>query len=406
MGTQKNTIARLQDLSALLARIMAVIAIFFLISFPSIAKIVLPVAVIFSLLSGNWQKKYQLLKKNYVIIFAVILVLFFAIGTLYSKAPLHQITTGFFKYTKILYLLFLLPLFAEQKWRNIATNTLIVSVLLDIVVSFLVLYGVTDICQQFHFCGYTGEGSSAIFTTAILGFVNFVLINRAIDIKRYRWLYLVLFGIGFYALFFLYIERTGQAVFFGLVALTLWQRFNWRGIVAGVIMLPLLLGALLVFSPNFHKRFAEGANDISTYSKTDQHKHGTSLGLRLAFVQHSFKAIQAHPIFGNGTGSFKLVYTATGGPHVGYNPILQDPHNEYAMITVQLGYVGLLCFLLWLTTQWIETKKLPLPEKRLAQGIILNLVIVSLCYSALFLSIGGLFYITFFSLYFPAPYYS
>lgn len=395
MRIQKNTIARLQGVSTLLARIMAVVAIFFLISFPDIVKIALPAAVIFSLLSGNWQKKYQLLKNNYVVILAIILVLFFAVGTLYSKAPFSQIASGFFKYTKILYLLFLLPLFAEPKWRRIATNTLVLSIFLDIVISFLIFHGI-NFNKQFYPGGYTHY---AINTSAILGFVEFVLINRAIDEKKYRWLYLVLFGIGFYSLFFLYVERTGQAVFFGLVVLGLWQRFNWRGIVASFVMLPLLAGALFLFSPNFHNRVVLGTNDIVTYHQ-DNH---TSLGLRLAFAQYSFKAIQAHPFFGNGTGSFKSVYAATGGPRIDAHEV-QDPHNEYVIMAVQLGYLGLFCLLLWLAVQWAETKKLPLLEKRLAQGVILNFIIIGFCNTALFIGLSGLFYIAFLSVYFAARY--
>ena len=396
MKIQKNTIARLQDVSTLLARIMAIIAIFFLVSFPDIVKIALPTAVMFSLLSGNWQKKYQLLKKNHVIILAVILVLFFAIGTLYSKAPFSQIASGFFKYTKILYLLFLLPLFAEPKWRRIAINTLTLSIFLDIIISFFIFHG-TNVNKQFYPGGYTHY---AINTSAILGFIEFVLINRAIDDKKYRWLYLVLFGIGFYSLFFMYTERTGHVVFLGLVALGLWQRFNWRGIATSLIVLPLLIGALLLFSSNFRGRVMYGVHDIATYSQNNN----TSIGLRLAFAQYSFKAIQEHPFFGNGTGSFKWVYAKTGGPRVEAAYPVQDPHNEYVIMAVQLGYLGLICFLLWLAVQWAETKKLPLSEKRLVQGVILSFIIIGFCNTALFIGLSGLFYITFLSVYFAARY--
>ncbi|CAL7964209.1 O-antigen ligase [Gammaproteobacteria bacterium] len=396
---QKSIIGRWQDVSTLLARVMAIIAIFSLALSPNVVKITLPAAVLFSLLSGNWQKKYQLLKKNSVVILAIILVLLFAIGTLYSKAPWSQIATGFFKYTKILYLLFLLPLFAEQKWRKIATNTLIVSIFLDIVVCFLVSRGII-VDKQFYPGGYAHY---AINTSAILGFVEFVLINRAIDIKKYRWFYLFLFCIGFYSLFFPYTERTGQLVFLGLIVLGLWQRFSWRGIVTSFVVLPLLVGGLFLFSPSFHGRVVAGVSDIVTYKKNAI----TSVGLRLAFAQYSFKAIKAHPIFGNGTGSFMSVYATTGGPCInGSVPCvdLQDPHNEYVILAVQLGGLGLICLLLWLTMQWFDTRKLPLSEKRLAQGIILSFIIIGFCNTALFIGLSGLFYIVFLSVYFAARY--
>lgn len=394
---QQSTVLRCQEVCLLLARIMTLIAIFGLSLSPDVVKICLSLAVGFSLFSGNWKKKYQLLKKNYVIILAVILVAFFAIGMLYSQASMRQIVIGFFKYTKILYLLFLLPIFADQKWRNLAANTLILSIFLDIIISFLSMHGIININKQFYPGGYIHY---AINTAAILGFIEFILINRVIDDKKYRWLNLFLFSIGFYALFFLYTERTGQLVFLGLIALCLWQRFGWKGIVSSIIVLPLLISSLLLFSPKFYERVKIGIGDISSYKSNPQ----TSLGLRIAFAEYSFKAIKKHVFFGNGTGSFKEVYAATGGPRIDYDSYVQDPHNEYVMLTMQLGCVGLFCFLLWLVLQLVETKKLPLLEKRLAQGVVLTFILIGFCNTALFIGLSGLFYIVFMSVYFAARY--
>ena len=383
----------------LLSRIAALVGIFSLSLFPDVVKISLPVATALSIFSGNWSAKYHLLKQNKVIVTSVILVGIFIVGAWYSVAPWPQIASGFFKYNKVLYLVFLLPLFAERKWRILAENVLMLAIFLDIAVCALAAYGIT-ISETFYPGGYLHY---AINTSAILGFILFILINRIIDQKQQRYWHLSLFCIGFFSLFFMYVERTGQLVFLGLMALGLWQRWHWRGLLAGMIVIPLTCGALFFSSPKFHDRIMIGVRDITAYVTTDGKNHRTSLGLRLAFTEYSLKAIKAHPLFGSGTGSFKFAYTETQGPGVNANP-LQDPHNEYVIILVQLGIVGLIYFLFWLTITWLGTKKLSLPERNLAQGLILSFVIVGFCNTALFIGLSGLFYVIFLSVYFAAEY--
>lgn len=378
---------------------MALVGIFSLSLFPDLVKISLPIATALSLFSGNWSVKYQILKKNKLLIASIVLVGFFVVGMLYSVAPLSQTISGFFKYNKILYLVFLLPLFTGRKWRIVAENVLMVAVFLDIIVCAFALHGVT-ISEKFYPGGYMHY---AINTSAILGFILFILINRIIDNKEQRYLNLTLFCIGFFSLFFMYIERTGQLVFLGLIALGLWQRFRARGVLISLVTIPLIFGALFLFSPKFHDRIVIGVEDISAYVKTSGKDNNTSLGLRLAFTEYSLKAIKNHPFFGNGTGSFKFAYVETQGPGVSSKP-LQDPHNEYVNVLVQLGILGLICFLSWLVIAWICTKKLPLPEKNLAQGLILSFVIIGFCNTALFIGLSGLFYIVFLSVYFAAEY--
>ena len=83
---------------------------------------------------------------------------------------------------------------------------------------------------------------------------------------------------------------------------------------------------------------------------------------------------------GHGTGSFTKEYqrivsnesVATG-----------NPHNEFFMISIQLGFLGLLVYLGFLASQYYYSKKLPNTEKWLAQGLLLSLIVTSLFNSPL-----------------------
>lgn len=81
------------------------------------------------------------------------------------------------------------------------------------------------------------------------------------------------------------------------------------------------------------------------------------------------------PWLGHGTGSFAKEYQriAQGEPF-----ITKNPHNEFLMIGVQLGLIGLLVYLGFLGSQFYCARKLPDQDKWLAQGLLVSLLITSL----------------------------
>jgi O-antigen ligase len=83
------------------------------------------------------------------------------------------------------------------------------------------------------------------------------------------------------------------------------------------------------------------------------------------------------PILGTGTGSYNAafqikrpdIYNITKGSK-------RNPHNEYLLIAVQLGLVGVLLLLYLFYTQFISSKKISNNEvKYLSQGLVLLIVI-------------------------------
>lgn len=383
----------------LAARILAIASIIALCLFPDLTKMLLPAAAIFTIASCQWQEQWQILKANHILVVGgAILVTLFAIGMTYSEAPTREITTGFFKYTKVLYMLFLLPLFSDSFWRKMATNALILAIFLNIFIYLAITHEWFLISHGADHWGYMGY---PISVSVVLGFVAFILLNRFCDEKKYRWFYAVLFLAAIYSLFFIFNKRTGQLVFLILFFLWLWQRFGRRGFLTALLVVPLTTLLLFWASSSFRTQVSAGFHEGMSYIKTQQ-TDDTSIADRLAFAHYSFKTIKKYPIFGAGTGSFFHLYSQTGGPLLAGGTILRDPHNEYVLITFQIGFLGLSLFLGWLIMQWLNTKKLFKEDKYLAQGVITAFVITSACNAALVVSVSGLFYVIFLSVYFSA----
>jgi O-antigen ligase len=115
-----------------------------------------------------------------------------------------------------------------------------------------------------------------------------------------------------------------------------------------------------------------------------------SVAARLDYYRNSLRIIAANPL-GVGTGGFPKAYenVIRGTP----SPATVNPHNEYLLITVQIGIVGLAALLWLLYTQWKLAPSLPTQlESRLARGLVIAFSIGCIFNSLLLDHTEGLFY--------------
>lgn len=198
--------------------------------------------------------------------------------------------------------------------------------------------------------------------------------------------YLVCFLILCFFIFFVSHQRTAYILTVLLLLIFGYQHIGFKGFVSVLIALALLLLTAYNTSTTFHQRTSAVVLDLKQYS----HGHpNSSTGLRLFFIKASYDLWKQKPFFGYGTGSFKSTYLTIDGYNVnGHKNTaempLDQPHNEYAYIAVQLGLFGLF-FLLWLFfKQFVLSFKLPIFEKQCAQAFILSFMVGALDTSLLF----------------------
>jgi O-antigen ligase len=109
-------------------------------------------------------------------------------------------------------------------------------------------------------------------------------------------------------------------------------------------------------------------------------------------MTNSLKLIRENLLLGVGTGGFKGAY-ADLVKDTKMDPS-HNPHNEYLMVTVQIGIIGL-AFMLWLfAVQWRTAALLPDKFDRFAaRGLVILIVSASLVTSTLIDHTEGLFYV-------------
>lgn len=182
---------------------------------------------------------------------------------------------------------------------------------------------------------------------------------------------------------------TGYLVLAALILLLSWQRAGWRGcglaflVCAGAV-------ALLITIPGPFQTRAQGIIQDLRTERADR-PASSSAGYRMEFYRNTLALIKKHPLFGTGTGGFPAAYAdqikGTG------SSASKNPHNEFMMIAVQTGIIGLGIFIWLLWQQWKLAPRLPTPlERGLAQGLVVTMVVICMLNSALLDHTEGLLY--------------
>lgn len=131
---------------------------------------------------------------------------------------------------------------------------------------------------------------------------------------------------------------------------------------------------------------------ITEYQEQDEKKL-SSVGQRLEFMKKGVQLIKERPVFGFGTGSYQKEFCRVadtrewciaGGFH---------PHNQFIAIGVQMGVVGLLAYLAFLTIAAWQAMKLDNGSKILGVGLVATLVADSIFHAPLFLVAEASFFI-------------
>jgi O-antigen ligase len=313
---------------------------------------------------------YKYLNKNYIKVWhplsiaAGLLLLMLAVGSIYSPAAPEQIIDNIKQYKEFLLIPIFLYLFQDNMAKNWGLQAFLIAILITLGLSYLIaltgysLYGIIqgEPDNAFVFKNHITQGTLmalAAYFIAILGYY-----------KKNYWYFLIA-ALMVYNVLFLTQGRSGYLMLACLGLVLGWQILHWRGfLIASVIVLILGLGSYHV-SDTVQQR-------VDKVVAGWQHQAGEldSIQLRLEFMQYSWQLWQQRPIFGFGTGSFIQSYANMQPSH-----LTNNPHNEYLMIMVQWGMVGLGIFLWFIYLLWYLIRFLPQPQQKLAVGLFVTVAV-------------------------------
>jgi O-antigen ligase len=371
----------------------------------------------FVVLLAEWRPSlaWEQLRRNPVAWAALALFAVLGLGTIYSTAPTHDAMRSWLRYRELLYLPLFMLICRDAKAQRAGLYGFFGGVALILAVGTTPLYRplahvvgaiIGRIPRDSAFGSYITEGM-----LVALGTYFFTI--EAIRHRKHRKIAIVFVVWGLLYALFLNTGRTGYVVLIIAAVMLLAQLAPRRLWLPGAALIIVAAGIFTFLSPRMHERMMgvgralEGAGQITPGSQAgDKQGSGvrqepdpgqmdlsmmkggdpislaqSSANSRIQFLRLGAEAFLQHPILGTGTGSFERTYAVLAAQH--HVLPTTNPHNEYVLIAVQTGAVGLAVLLIFFLILWRQSRKLPIWEARQAQVLVLSFAVACLFNSLL-----------------------
>ncbi len=301
------------------------------------------------LIEGKFKKKWTYIKSNKALLGLLIFISLLFCSILWTsnfddaKRPLRLLS----------YFFTTIVIATSLKKEHIQPT--ITAFLSGMFVSELIAYGVYFELWQFK--NATPQNPSPfmfhIDYSVFLAFTSLLLLNRLLS-KRYtltQKIFIFFFFLTVTGNLFIGIGRTGQlAMIVGILSMFLYHfKLSFKSLTIAVLSIIITLFIAYNVSPNFQKRLHQAYSDITQISKAHFH---SSWGIRAAYWITTFHIVKEHPLLGVGIGDYmKATEKELQKPQ--YNPkryakhfmATNTPHNQYLLILLQVGLIGLGVFL-------------------------------------------------------------
>ena len=368
----------------------------------------------FFLLAGNLKNHIIIAWKNpvskiaFILFFLLIISLNWTIDSSEAMGILK-------KYNELWYIAFMLPLFDSNRRRSIGINAYLLSMSVVLIGVYLVFFEIIlpiEYSVKGHQQSFTLDGgfASHVITNILMSFTMFIAAQKAVFSRLLLKLpYLILFIFSFYYVLFISTGTSGQILALTLIILFIIQHTGVRS----VLFIPIIFGLIAVTAIINKNYLSEiGQNDSIQFQieKLQVRYHhmfssdtaGNNTRPRIYF--NTVKLIRHNPWFGSGVGSYEEAFRSNLPESYNQASIAKkNPHNEFLMISVQLGLVGLLLLLYLFYVQGSSSDKLTEKEQKfIAQGLVVLIIIGCMGNSMLLDSREGHFWAFFSALLFSS----
>ena len=351
------------------------------------------------LLDRNYKKKISIIKDNKYIWAIFILMGLYFVGLFYGEASVKEALNEFAGMASLLLIPIMIPFFRDEKVRTNALNLFLLTMTIILFLSYLIWFNLLP-ANQF----IKGNHNDAtvfmlrITQNLLMAFCAFLFAVRARQSASWKikLLFIVLIVLAVINITVMVGGKTGYVV---LIVLTIYYFLNWlrwKGFLVAVIAIA-VFGTFTYLSPSstMHQRVKEFFVDVSEKNIPDRHSpeiKETSTGERMMFYENTVKIIFEHPIRGVGIGGYPKAYAKIVKDTK--MPGTVNPHNEYLMVTSQLGLLGLCAFLYLFYMQWRLAENLHSEfDKIIARGLVLTILTASMVTSTLMDHTERTFYI-------------
>ena len=351
------------------------------------------------LLGGDFSAKFKKIMNHPSGIATLLFFVIILLGVFYSSGYWDMKIKFLQKYTKLLLIPIILSSVSTPKIRSYGVYAFMLTAVFVLFISYgkwlhiLPLnLGIHDIAtMDYGYAVYRNRIAHNIF----MSFAMYVFLIKAVRSEAWaQKIWIVLATLAFFNVMYLVNGRSGQVICLGLLTYFLFKQWGKK---AFYLILALFLSGMIFKSyltPLVPERLLSITQEISDAKANHEM---TSSGIRYVMYQSAMHIFLKSPIWGHGTGSLREEYRTLSKEDYALNiEGMDNPHNQYLLILVELGLIGLIGFMYLFYSQWIALKTKPLGEEAyiqdLLEGLILTILIGSL-FNSLLLDAGeGKFY--------------
>lgn len=389
-----------QPFLGILAGSCSVLAFFFLAISTTFLDVFFMLTGFMVLLSGFGSKPFSIFRSPvayaFLSFYAVI-----CLSALYSSAPWHEVFQYLLKFSKFGWALFLMPVFSSQRWASYALWGFLASIAVTLVLSYLRFF-------VWHFPANPAWGLASVFKGHIdQGFLfsiaMIILFELARDRQGYgRYICQTLAILIFINVLFMSEGRTGYVIALLLFIYWLSSAYQWKGFLMALLICIGALGTSYLSSSVFYNRVHQVVDESQGYGRGEQE---TSVGTRLEMQTRALALIRERPWLGYGTGAMPSAYRHYVASYPQESSrVFDDANNIFLNIAVQYGVLGLLLYGFFLRYLWVNSKGLPVFERRIFQALLLTILVGGLANSWLKDSVESHFFVLMSVWCFSAPY--
>ena len=315
----------------------------------ALISLIIILLILFWLLEGDFKNKLRKIKENRVLLsFALFLLwgMIISLFSIYTEDISRTLRLN-------LYLLGIFVIATSIKKEQIPT--IITAFLSGMFISEIIAYGVFFELWTFKHATPTNPSPFMIHIdySVFLAFSSILLLNRLFSplYSLKEKLFLSFFFLTVTGNLFLSTGRTGQVAFIAAIFVLsiIHFRFTLKSLLVSALLLTTIFFTAYSLSSSFQMRIGNAVSDIS---KMKDNNLNSSWGIRVAFWITTFDAFQEHPM-GYGLGGYRVATAKEIEKHE--YPFLNNsskafmsdahPHNQYLLVLLQSGFIGLLLFL-------------------------------------------------------------
>ena len=320
--------------------------------------------------SGQYLVTLELLKKYRVATVSLLFFGFLCIGLIYTPEPLSIASRNLFKYRQFLMIPIYLSFFLDPKSRRRGIQmfelAMIGTLIGSMIYSFIPAdYANTEILQRSVF-------KNRITQNILMAFLVYLAAWKFLEKPRQRWPYAILGLVASYNVIVVVPGRSGYLALVILTFLLMYQKLGYKGIIPALLCVGCVGFLAYEQSEKFQHRINQVVSEIKEYRTTQNRNSGVNL--RIEFYENSLQLAKSNPLIGFGIGSFGMKYRQFI-QEKGQLPTA-NPHNEYVMLLVQNGAVGVCLFLSFFWVAWRATRSMTGIEQALGQAVLVTYLVV------------------------------